>query len=238
MRPSGHRAIRTLAVFLVLALGVAALLPLVARGASGQVTGVVSTCGTTTPFVAGAVVSLIDANGINPTLTATTDGAGVYVFANPPTPSGSYTIAASHSGYYGDATTVPQRFDGSSTTTINLCMVVQPTQPKSLNVHVQSAGSPVSGATVAAFNISNPTGKPQLVRTNTTNAAGDTNLTLWSGSFQLRTSAALYQTDQTTVDVSVTTSETINLIAGNEVFGHVLDNSSGNFVGSGVVAWL
>jgi 5-hydroxyisourate hydrolase-like protein (transthyretin family) len=235
MRPSGHRAIRTLAVFLVLALGVAALLPLIARGATGQVTGFVSTCGTTTPFVAGAVVSLIDVNGISPTLTAVADGAGVYAFVSPPTPSGSYTIAASHAGYYSNATTVPQRFDGSSTTTINLCMVLQPTPSKVLKVHVQSAGSPVSGATVAAFNIS--TGKPQLVRSNTTNAMGDSNLTLWAGSFQLRTSAATYQTDQTTVDVSVTTSVTISLVAGSEVFGHVTD-PKGNFLGSGVVAWL
>src|SRR5439155_4174130 len=53
MHLSGHRAIRVLVVFLVLALGVAALLPLIARGAS-QINGVISTCGTTTPYVVGA----------------------------------------------------------------------------------------------------------------------------------------------------------------------------------------
>ncbi len=233
MRPSSHRAIRALAVFLVVALGAAALLPLTARGA-GQVNGLVSTCVTTTPFVSGAIVSLIDANGINPTLTTTTNGAGVYTFSPP---SGGYTVAVSRTGYYNNATTAPKRFDGSTTTTISLCMVVQLSPAKILKVHVQSAGSPISGATVAAFNISNPTGKPQLVRTNTTNSTGDSALTLWSGSFQLRTSAATYQTDQSTVDVSVTSSVTINLVAGSEVFGQVMD-SNGNFLGSGVVAWL
>jgi len=69
MHLSGHRAIRALAVFLVLAIGIGALLPLTAR-AAGQVTGVVSTCGTITPFVNLATVSLVDANGVNPTLNA------------------------------------------------------------------------------------------------------------------------------------------------------------------------
>ena len=101
MRPSGHRAIRTLAVFLVLALGVAALLPLIARGA-GQVTGAVSTCGTVTPPVSGAVVSLVDANGINPTLTTTTNSGGVYTFTPP---SGSYTVYAGKTGEAGSTDT-------------------------------------------------------------------------------------------------------------------------------------
>jgi len=233
MHLRGHRAIRALAVFLVIALGLVAVLPLVAR-AAGQVTGVVSTCGTITPFVSGATVSLIDANGISPTLTTSTNGAGVYTF----TPSsGSYTVSVSRTGYYGNATTVPKRFDGSTTTRIDLCLVVQPTPAKVLKVRVQSAGSPISGATVSGFNLTNPTGKPQLVRTNTTDANGDSNLTLWAGSFQLRTSAATYQTDTTIVDVSVTISVTINLIAGNEIFGQVTD-PNGNFLGSGVVAWL
>src|SRR3989475_125840 len=233
MHLSGHRAIRVLAVFLVLALGIAALLPLTAR-AAGQVTGVVSTCGTITPFVSGATVSLIDANGISPTLTTSTNGAGVYTFTPP---SGSYTVSVTRTGYYGDATTVPKRFDGSTTTRIDLCLVVQPTPAKVLKVHVQSAGAPLSAATVSAFNLTTLAGKPQLVRTNTTDANGDSNLTLWSGSFQLRTSATTYQTDSTVVDVSVTISVTINLIAGNEIFGQVTD-PNGNFLGSGVVAWL
>src|SRR5947208_1804364 len=95
-------------------------------------------------------VSQFDANGINPTLTTTTNGAGVFAFSPP---SGSYTISVSRAGYYSNATTTPKRYDGTTTTTINLCLFAQPTPAKVLKVHVQSAGSPVSGATVAAFNI-------------------------------------------------------------------------------------
>src|SRR5437899_11042129 len=98
MRPSGHRAIRTLAVFLVLALGVAALLPLIARGA-GRGSGAVSTCTTVTPPVGGAVASLIDADGINPTLTTTTNSGGRYT-STPP--SGSHTVSRRRGGCYSN----------------------------------------------------------------------------------------------------------------------------------------
>src|SRR5205809_554626 len=162
MHLSRHRAIRALAVFLVLALGVAALLPLIARGAF-QVNGVISTCGGPTPFFAGTV-TLIDANGINPPQT-TTSGAGNGVYAFTP-----------------------------------------------------------------------PTGRPQLITTNTTNAAGLTNLTLWAAPFLLRASAPDYQTDLS-VDVSTQSTATVNLVAGPRLFGHV-QNSSGAFLSSGVVAWL
>jgi len=63
MHLSGHRAIRALAVFLVLALGFTALVPMTARAAV-QVTGVVNTCGGPLPVVSGATVTLIDVNGI------------------------------------------------------------------------------------------------------------------------------------------------------------------------------
>src|SRR5437879_12993955 len=122
MRPSGHRASRTLAVFLVLALGVAALLPLIARGA-GQVSGAVSTCTTVTPPVSGAVVSLIDANGINPTLTTPTNSDGVYTFTPP---SGSYTVSVSRAGYYRNATTIPKRSALASPTRIDLSLFLPP----------------------------------------------------------------------------------------------------------------
>ena len=57
MHLSGHRAIRVLAVFLVLALGITALVPMTARAAV-QVTGVVNTCGGPLPNVPGATVTL------------------------------------------------------------------------------------------------------------------------------------------------------------------------------------
>jgi hypothetical protein len=232
MDSRGHRAIRALAVFLVLALGVAALLPLIVRGAN-QVNGVISTCVTTTPFVSGATVTLLDANGINAPLTTTTGPGGVYSFT-PPT--GSYTISVASAGYYAaSSSTPPTRFDGSRTVTLSLCMNKYGSPSKVLSVTVMSAGSPVSGASVAAYNTSNPTGRTQLIATNTTNAAGVANLTLWAAVFLIRASAPDLQTDQS-VDVSLTSSTTINLVAGPRIFGHVLD-SSNNFL-DGVVAWL
>ena len=231
MDSRGHRAIRALAVFLVLALGVAALLPLIVRGAN-QVNGFISTCGTVTPYVVGATVTLIDANGINAPLTTTTVPGGVYTF----TPgTGSYTISVTSPGYYAASTSNPVRFDGSRTVTMSLCMNRFGTPSKVLTVTVMLAGSPVPGATVAAYNTSNPTGRTQFIVSNTTNAAGYANLTLWPAVFLIRASAPDYQTDQS-VDVSLTSSTTVNLVAGPRIFGHVQD-SSGAFL-DGVVAWL
>jgi len=219
MHLSGHRAIRALAVFLVLALGVTALLPLTARAAN-QVTGLISTCVTTTPYVVGATVALIDANGINPTLTTVSGPGGLYVFT-PPT--GSYTISVSSPGYYPASSSTPQRFDGSRNVRIDLCLNRYGSPSKVLVVTVLNGGSPVSGASVTALNLSNPTGRPQVITTNTTNAAGSTNLTLWSAQFLLRASAPDYQTDQS-VDVSTQSTTTINLVAGPRPF--VVRNAS------------
>ena len=232
MNPRGQRAIRVLAGALVILLAAMALLPLSALGATNQVTGAVTTCGPQTP-VTGAAVTLVDANGINAPLTTTTNGAGVYAFT-PPT--GSYTISTTRSGYYDASTSTPMRFDGSRTVTISVCMNRYGSPSKVLVVRVLNAGSPVAGASVAAFNVSNPTGKSQLVATNTTNASGSANLTLWPAPFVIRAVAPDFQTDQA-VDVSSTSTTTINLVAGPRIFGQVRD-TDGNFLGSGVVAWL
>src|SRR5439155_13577291 len=236
MHLSGHRAIRALAVFLVLALGVAALLPLIARGAF-KVNGVISTCRGPTPNVSGTV-TLIDANRINPPQTTPSfPVSGVYAFT-PPT--GSYTFAVIASGYYPASNSTPVRFDGTHSVRIDACMHryggPSGSPSKVLAVTVLNGGLPVAGASVAAFNVSNPTGRPQLITTNTTNAAGLTNLTLWAAPFLLRASAPDYQTDLS-VDVSTQSTATINLVAGPRLFGHV-QNSSGAFLSSGVVAWL
>ena len=142
MDSRGHRAIRALAVFLVLALGVAALLPLIARGAF-QVNGVISTCGGPTPFVSGTV-TLIDANGINPPQTTTSSQfSGVYAFT-PPT--GSYTISVTASGYYPASNSTPVRFDGSRSVRIDACLFRYGTPSKVLGVTVLHGGLPVAGA--------------------------------------------------------------------------------------------
>src|SRR6266571_6342032 len=211
MNPRGQRAIRVLAGALVILLAAMALLPLSALGATNQVTGAVTTCGPQTP-VTGAAVTLVDANGINAPISTT------------------------RSGYYDASTSTPMRFDGSRTVTISVCMNRYGSPSKVLVVRVLNAGSPVAGASLAAYNVSNPTGKSQLVATNTTDATGSANLTLWPAPFVIRAAAPDLQTDQA-VDVSGTSSITINLAPGPRIFGQVRD-TDGNFLGSGVVAWL
>src|SRR2546429_5504783 len=147
MHLSGHRAIRALAVFLVLALGFTALIPMTARAAV-QVTGVVNTCGGPLPNVPGATVTLIDVNGIVASATTTTNGAGVYTFNQPP--PATYMIAGSHPNYYPNENRTNVRFDGSQNKRIDLCMFPHGTPAKSLAVTVQDGGSPIQGATVAA----------------------------------------------------------------------------------------
>src|SRR5438309_552266 len=71
-----RRGIEALAILLVILLGVSVLLPLTAAAAA-QVTGFISTCGGPATPVPGATVTLVDANGIAPPATATTDGGVV-----------------------------------------------------------------------------------------------------------------------------------------------------------------
>jgi len=145
MHLSGHRAIRVLAVFLVLALGITALVPMTARAAV-QVTGVVNTCGGPLPNVPGATVTLIDVNGIVASATTTTNGAGVYTFNQPP--PATYMIAGSHPNYYPNENRTNVRFDGSQNKRIDLCMFPHGTPAKVLAVTVQDGGSPIQGATL------------------------------------------------------------------------------------------
>src|SRR5438046_7313862 len=114
-----RRGIEALAILLVILLGVSVLLPLTAAAAA-QVTGFISTCGGPATPVPGATVTLVDANGIAPPATATTDGGGVYIFAGPP--PASYPVMATPSAYYGAATGSPVQFDGSVTKRIDVCM--------------------------------------------------------------------------------------------------------------------
>ncbi len=234
MHLSGHRAIRVLAVFLVLALGFTALVPMTARAAV-QVTGVVNTCGGPLPVVSGATVTLIDVNGIVAPATTTTNGAGVYAFNQPP--PAAYMIAGSHPNYYPSENRTNVRFDGSQNKRIDLCMFPHGTPAKSLAVTVQDGGSPIQGATVAAYQSTNPTGRIQFVAQGTTGSTGVVNLTLWPASFQLRASAPNFVTIEQTVDVSLVSAVTLTLTGTVELFGQV-QSQSGAFLSSGVVAWL
>src|SRR5438046_6925756 len=98
--------------------------------------------------------------------------------------------------------------------------------------------TPVPGAKVAAFQSTNPTNRIQLVAQGTTGTTGVVNLTLWDATFQLRTSAALLPTVESSVIVSWPPSSAVNLSPVPLVlFGHV-QNVGGAFLGSVVVAWL
>src|SRR3989440_1593701 len=232
-----RRGIEALAILLVILLGVSVLLPLNAAAAA-QVTGFIgtsATCPTPATPVPGATVTLVDVNGIVPPATTTTDGGGVYVFTGPP--PASYTITANHPAYYGAENGTPVRFDGSQTKRIDLCLLPHGTPTSNLAVTVLNGATPVPGATVAAFQSTNPTNRIQLVAQGITGSTGVVNLTLWDASFQLRTSAALLPTVESTVAVSGPTSVTVNLSpVPLALFGHVQNSS--DFLGSGVVAWL
>src|SRR5438309_805084 len=230
-----RRGIEALAILLVMLLGVSVLLPLTAAAAA-QVTGFISTCGGPATPVPGATVTLVDANGIAPPATATTDGGGVYIFAGPP--PASYTITANQSAYYGAESGTPVRFDGSVTKRIDLCMYPHGTPTSNLAVTVLNGATPVPGARVAAFQSTNPTNRIQLVAQGTTGTTGVVNLTVWDATFQLRTSASLLPTVESSVIVSGPTSVTVNLATVPLVlFGHAVDTNH-TFLGSGVVAWL
>jgi len=230
-----RRGIEALAILLVILLGVSVLLPLTAAAAA-QVTGFISTCGGPATPVPGATVTLVDANGIAPPATATTDGGGVYIFAGPP--PASYTITANQSAYYGAESGTPVRFDGSVTKRIDLCMYPHGTPTSNLAVTVLNGATPVPGARVAAFQSTNPTNRIQLVAQGTTGTTGVVNLTVWDATFQLRTSASLLPTVESSVIVSGPTSVTVNLATVPLVlFGHAVDTNH-TFLGSGVVAWL
>jgi hypothetical protein len=235
MHLRARRGIEALAILFVLLLGAATLLPLVVRGAA-QITGFISTCGGPATPVPGATVTLVDANGIVPPATTTTDGGGVYLFTGPP-PAG-YTITANHSAYYSADSGTPVRFDGSVTKRIDLCLYPHGLPPWNLAVTVSNGAARVPGATVAAYQATNPTNRIQLAAQGTTGSTGVVNLTLWNGTFQLRTSAPLFSTIESTVVVSGSTSTSVNLApVPLALFGHVL-NPSGGFLSSGVVAWL
>ncbi len=236
MRIRGHRGFGALVLLIVVLLGATVLQSLVARGQNYQITGLVRVCAQAS-FVPTATVTLTDVNGINAPRTVTTDLGGVYRFDQPPT--ASYSVAANRSGYFNSAASNPVRFDGSQTVNIDVCMYAHGTPPKVLTVTVQgSGGAPVAGATVAAYSPSNPTGRIQPVTTGTTDSVGAINLSLWPAVFSVRASATGLQTVESSVDVSAVSSTTINLVAAVELYGHVKDVDSGNFLSTGVTAWL
>ncbi|HYM38856.1 MAG TPA: carboxypeptidase-like regulatory domain-containing protein, partial [Thermoplasmata archaeon] len=244
MNLRGHRGIAALLMLLALVLSAMALLPATAQASSAQVTGLVSTCNSGIPYIAGAKVTLSDANGVLPSLSTTTDGAGVFTFTPP---AANYTISASRSGYYSNNTplppsTSPFRFDGSTTVTVDVCLDAQPTTSGTVNFTVVNGASPstkIGGAQISVYNparLSTP--YSALIYTNTTNATTAVALAkLWTGSFEVRVSADGYNLYIQTMTITPPASIQIGLTAGVAIVGHAR-NQAGQFVSAGLVGWL
>ncbi len=243
MNPRGHRGIAAVLMLLALVLSAMALLPARAQASSAQITGLVSQCGPTPIYLAGATVTLNDANGMLPSLTTTTDGAGVYTFAPP---ASSYTISVTKSGYYSNNTPLapqvsPFRFDGSTTATANVCLDAQPASTGVVTFAVSNGATPIGGASISVYDSARlSTPYSALIFTNTTNkTTGQSLANLWTGSFDVRVSAngyELYDVTQT-ITVSGPTTVSITLTAGVSIVGHAL-NADGQFVSTGLTGWL
>ncbi len=230
-------------MLLALVLSVMALLP--ARAQTGNVvTGLVmSQCGSPTPtYLSGATVTLSDANGVLPSLSTSTDGAGVYSFTPP---AGTYTISVSKAGYYSNSTPKPPsvspfRFDGSTTVTVDVCLDVQPASTGTVTFAVQTAAAqPIGGAMLSIYNPARLSGPySALIFTNITNATtGKSYAGLWSGSFDVRVSAYGYLPYEQTLSLTPPTSQTITMTPGVSVLGHAR-NTAGQFISAGLVGWL
>jgi len=226
-------------MLLALVLSAMALLPARAQAASNQVTGLVSQCGPTTIYLAGATVTLSDANGVLPSLTATTDGAGVFAFTPP---ASNYTISVTKAGFYSNSTPQPFRFDGSATVSEDVCLDAQPASTGVVTFAVTNGASPIGGASLSVYDAARlSTPYSALVSANMTNKTTGLSLVrLWTASFDVRVSANGYLPyDVTqTITVSGPTTVTITLTAGVSVTGHARDAVSNVFVSDGLTGWL
>ena len=246
MNPRGHRGIAAVLMLLALVLGAMALLPARAQAANAQITGLVSQCGSGTTFIAGAQVTLKDANGMLPSLVTTTAGDGTFSFT-PPT--SNYTLSATKGydpvkkmGYYSNATTSPVRFDGSTTVTVDLCLDPQPLAPNSVTftaVNAADTAVKLGGATLSIYDPARlPTPYSALVITNTTNrTTGQSIAFLWSGSFEVRVTASGYAPFIETLSLTPPASVQLGLTAQVSIVGHAR-NAAGQFLSAGLTGWL
>ena len=232
MNPRGHRGLGALLVLIVLFLGTMALLPLLARAAPSQIVGLVDDCNNPTSFIGGAKVTLSDANGVLAPVTVTTAGDGTFAF----TPAtGSYLLSATASGYYPSSVAGPLRFDGTATVTQDLCVSKQ--NPNNyaaqiVTVTVTNGASNIAGATINVYN----TTTNLFVVTALTGSGGTAVLSLWQGTFQLRTNASGYAPTDASLGAGVT-SLTVTLLPQDEIIGHAR-STAGGFLSSGLVAYL
>lgn len=234
MYPSGHRGVGAILMLLVLVLSAMALLPALSKGANEQIVGLVSDCASQTTYLGGAQVTLKDAQGFKSPVTVTTANDGTFSF----TPSsGSYTLSATRTGYYPVGPTAPIRFDGSVTVSRDLCMDKQNPSglpSRTVNLTVENvAAQGISGATVDVYNIT--TGF-RFVTSVASNATGEASITVWEGTFQLRTTAPWYAPSNDTLPLAVA-AYTVVMQQRFQVIGHA-KNPSGQFISSGLTAFL
>ncbi len=251
MNPRGHPELAAVLMLLALVLSAMALLPATAQAAT-QVTGLVSQCGPTPTFLAGAQVTLSDANGVLSPKTTTTDGAGVYSFTSPP--PANYTISVSKTGYYSNNTPLspqvsPFRYDGSTTVTADVCLDAQPPSTGTVTFTVVSSANPSTKIGGAILSVYNPArlGTPwsALIGTNTTNASagaflGQVKMSLWNGSFEIRVAAngyLPYDATQTLTVVGATPVQ-IQIAPGASIVGHARDAATHQFISAGLTGWL
>ena len=232
MSPSGHRGFGALVLLVLLALSGLAVLPWNVQAQANQIIGLVYDCGSPATFVAGATVTLTDTSAVQPIRTTTTAGDGTFSFTPNP---GYFTVKIGKSGYFENGTASPIRFDGTSTVNLVICLKSTPTPGQTLTVTVEASGTgaPIANATVDAFWA--PEG--QVVATAKTGGTGQANLTLWAGTFELRTKAAGFSPDVQNVDPGVTPSVTVTLGGGVTVTGHAR-NSTGAFLSAGLTGAL
>ena len=237
MYPRFHRELGALVLLALLVLsGLAGVLPLIAQAQTRQLTGLVYECGNDTVFIAGATVSLIDADGSTPTVTATTGAAGTFAFASPPLAPGYYRLFVDRSAYF-DGSSGVVRFDGTATKREDVCLTPTPTADRSLTVGVVdgSNNAPILNATVEVAFI-NAT-LDEVVARSLTNVSGNATFTLWSASFELRTNKTGFALDRRTVNTATTTKVTISLGAGIVVVGQATDEED-NFISAGLEGYL
>ena len=234
MYPRFHRELGALVLLALLVLsGLAGVLPLIAQAQTRQLTGLVYECGNGTVFIAGATVSVIDADGSAATVTATTGAAGTFAFT--PTP-GYYRLFVDRSGYF-DGSSGIVRFDGTKTVREDVCLTPTPTADRSLTVGVVDASNnaPILNATVEVAFINATLN--EVVARSLTNVSGNATFTLWSASFELRTNKTGFALDRRTVNTATTSKVTISLGAGIVVVGQATDEED-NFISAGLEGYL
>ncbi len=245
MNLRGHRGIAAVLMLLALVLSAMALIPANAQATTNTVTGLVGVCGQA-KFVSGATVTLVDANGMLPSLKTTTATDWVFSF----TPAASqYTLTVTAPGFYSGGISTPFRFDGSTTVSEDLCLTAWPPTGKAsfvTTVHVEDAITPstyIGGATVSVYNATRQAaGEQALIATGITNGTAGANqgnayISLWADTFLVQVNATGYGPFIETMTITSAGTVTIPMSVQFSVVGHA-KNTQGQFLSAGLTGTL